>query len=111
MVAPKVKFITKIMHPNVSRHGDIGLSILTKDGHQHALSIHKLLLCLQSIMCDPYTNVSNIKHFIEQQNLRFSDCSLIIFRDIDQILFSFSRYAWNRNWAAYMKMTAQNMTS
>jgi ubiquitin-conjugating enzyme E2 D/E len=53
---PVVRFLTKIFHPNVSRHGDIGL-----DSIQHnwtvALSISTLLLSIQSVLTDPFTHV------------------------------------------------------
>lgn len=53
---PIVRFITKICHPNVSRHGDIGI-----DSIQHnwslALTISKVLISIQSLLTDPYTKV------------------------------------------------------
>ncbi|KAG0718009.1 Ubiquitin-conjugating enzyme E2 4 [Chionoecetes opilio] len=48
---PIVRFITKIFHPNVSRHGDIGI-----DSIQHnwslALTISKVLISIQSLLTD-----------------------------------------------------------
>ncbi|OQR74206.1 hypothetical protein BIW11_01008 [Tropilaelaps mercedesae] len=56
MDPPVVRFVTKIFHPNVSRHGDIGL-----DSLQHnwslALTLPKILLSIQSLLTDPYTRV------------------------------------------------------
>ncbi|KAM7283105.1 uncharacterized protein LOC8034341 isoform X2 [Ixodes scapularis] len=56
MKPPIVKFITKIFHPNVSRHGDIGI-----DSIQHnwslALTISKVLISIQSLLTDPYCHV------------------------------------------------------
>ncbi|XP_003746064.1 uncharacterized protein LOC100905105 [Galendromus occidentalis] len=56
MDPPVVRFLTKIFHPNVSRHGDIGL-----DSLQHnwslALTLSKILLSIQSLLTDPYTRV------------------------------------------------------
>lgn len=56
MDPPVVRFLTKIFHPNVSRHGDIGL-----DSLQHnwslALTLPKILLSIQSLLTDPYTRV------------------------------------------------------
>lgn len=53
---PVVRFITMIFHPNVSRHGDIGI-----DSIQHnwslALTISKVLISIQSLLTDPYTKV------------------------------------------------------
>lgn len=54
---PKVIFLTKIIHPNVSRHGDIGLDIL-KENYCTSLGIFKIVLSIQSILCDPFTKVS-----------------------------------------------------
>ena len=57
MRPPVVRFITKIFHPNVSRHGDVGL-----DSIQHnwslALTISKVLVSVQSLLTDPYCRVS-----------------------------------------------------
>jgi len=53
---PIVKFLTKIIHPNISRHGDIGLDILTSN-YCSSLTISPILLSIQSILCDPYTKV------------------------------------------------------
>ncbi|XP_045606188.1 uncharacterized protein morgue [Procambarus clarkii] len=53
---PIVRFITKIFHPNISRHGDIGI-----DSIQHnwslALTISKVLISIQSLLTDPYIKV------------------------------------------------------
>jgi len=50
---PIVRFLTKIFHPNISRHGDIGLDCI-----QHnwtlALTIPQTLLSIQSLLTDPY---------------------------------------------------------
>lgn len=56
MCPPLVRFLTKIFHPNVSRHGDIGI-----DSIQHnwslALTISKVLISVQSLLTDPYCEV------------------------------------------------------
>ncbi|KAJ2948640.1 hypothetical protein O0L34_g7895 [Tuta absoluta] len=56
MSPPVVRFLTKILHPNVSRHGDVGI-----DSVHHnwsiALSISKVLISIQSLLTDPYTAV------------------------------------------------------
>lgn len=53
---PIVKFLTKVFHPNVSRHGDVGI-----DSLQHnwslALTISKVLISVQSLLTDPYCHV------------------------------------------------------
>lgn len=57
MQPPVVRFLTKIIHPNVSRHGDVGCDII-QHNWSLALSIPKLLLSVQSLLTDPYTEVS-----------------------------------------------------
>ena len=49
---PHVKFITPILHPNVSASGGICIDIL-KDKWSPALTISKLLLSLSSLMHEP----------------------------------------------------------
>lgn len=56
MKPPVVRFLTKVFHPNVSRHGDVGI-----DSIQHnwslALTIPKILISVQSLLTDPYCDV------------------------------------------------------
>lgn len=56
MFPPQVKFLTKIVHPNVSRHGDVGIDII-QHNWSLALTISKLLLSVQSLLTDPFTQI------------------------------------------------------
>ena len=56
MKPPVVRFITKIFHPNISRHGDVGLDSIHHNWSL-ALTISKVLISIQSLLTDPYSYV------------------------------------------------------
>lgn len=53
---PVVRFLTKILHPNISRHGDVGIDCIHHNWSL-ALTISKVLISIQSLLTDPYTKV------------------------------------------------------
>lgn len=65
MNPPVVRFLTKIIHPNVSRHGDVGIDII-QHNWSLVLTISKLLLSVQSLLTDPFTEVSFLVFFSSQ---------------------------------------------
>ncbi|XP_043250284.1 uncharacterized protein LOC122396179 [Colletes gigas] len=56
MYPPIVRFLTKILHPNVSRHGDVGIDSIHHNWSL-ALTIPKVLISVQSLLTDPYCQV------------------------------------------------------
>ena len=52
MAAPKVRFVTKIYHPNVDKVGRICLDIL-KEKWSPALQIRTVLLSIQALLSSP----------------------------------------------------------
>ncbi|XP_072942556.1 uncharacterized protein morgue [Epargyreus clarus] len=56
MSPPVVRFLTRILHPNVSRHGDVGIDSVHHNWSL-ALTLSKVLISIQSLLTDPYTAV------------------------------------------------------
>ncbi|VUZ42289.1 unnamed protein product [Hymenolepis diminuta] len=56
MRPPIVRFLTRILHPNISFHGDIGLDCI-RDNWSLILTLDKVLLSIQSLLTEPYTRI------------------------------------------------------
>jgi len=56
MIPPVVRFITKIFHPNINIHGDIGLDSFGSNWSL-ALTISKVLISVQSLLSDPFAHI------------------------------------------------------
>lgn len=73
MIPPTVRFLTKILHPNVSRHGDVGIDIF-QHNWSLILNVSKVLLSVQSLLTDPYTEVCmepDLGYMYEHNRARF----------------------------------------
>jgi len=53
--APKIKFITKMYHPNISEEGNICIDIL-KDQWSSALRLNTVILSISSLLVNPNPN-------------------------------------------------------
>ena len=54
---PEVRFLTRIFHPNISKHGDIGVDCIQHRNWVSGLTIPKVLISIQSLLTDPFTEV------------------------------------------------------
>ncbi|VEL15536.1 unnamed protein product [Protopolystoma xenopodis] len=56
MRPPVIRFLTRVLHPNISFHGDVGLDCI-RHNWSLTLTLEKLLISIQSLLTDPYTHV------------------------------------------------------
>ena len=70
---PIPRFITKVFHPNISYHGDIGVDMVGQTW-TFVYSISKVLLGIQSLLTDPYCDIcmeSDIAQLYENDREQF----------------------------------------
>jgi len=75
MNPPIVRFITKIYHPNISRHGDIGIDSILSNWSL-ALTICKVLISIQSLLTDPVPEICmepEIGRIYQEDRVRYDD--------------------------------------
>ena len=75
MRPPKVRFITKIFHPNISRHGDVGLDSIHHNWSL-ALTISKVTACQaikRKVRCRKVT-----QPYQQKQNKEYADSSFSV---------------------------------
>ena len=73
MRPPIPRFITKMFHPNISYHGDIGVDMLGQNWSL-ALTIPKVLVSIQSLLTDPNCHIcmeSDIAQLYENDREQF----------------------------------------
>ncbi|EFO19396.1 ubiquitin-conjugating enzyme family protein [Loa loa] len=50
---PKIKFLTKVYHPNVNENGEVSLAMATKENWKPSIKIDQLLTALAELLCSP----------------------------------------------------------
>jgi ubiquitin-conjugating enzyme E2 N len=90
MVPPKVRFLTKVYHPNIDKLGRICLNIL-KESWTPALQIRTVLISIQALLSSPNTsdplNPTVAKHWIvDKTGAEMKAREWVIFYANDKVL-------------------------
>ncbi|OEL15933.1 Ubiquitin-conjugating enzyme E2 11 [Dichanthelium oligosanthes] len=63
---PKITFKTKVYHPNISADGEMMLDIFHRDNWSPAMTVHKLLLFIVSVLYDPMLDCQPINDEVNE---------------------------------------------
>ena len=65
---PEVRFLTRILHPNVSRHGDVGIDLILQHNWSCGMTLSKVLISIQVWSLSNFSLfISLVRHIISRR--------------------------------------------